>query len=357
MMDCDTTGIEPMLGVVVFKKMVGGGYLTLVNQAVGTALRKLGYSPDEASVIESYIQTNSTIEGAPGLREEHLSIFDCAFRPSKGQRSIPWQGHIRMMAAVQPFLSGAISKTVNLPNEATVADIENAYLEAWRLGLKAVAIYRDGSKTSQPVSASSSAAKEAAVQSEDLSGPPAANRHRLQNERSAITHHFSIAGHEGYLTVGLYPNGQPGEIFIRMAKAGSTIAGLMECFGTVVSVSLQHGVPLKVLCDKLSHTRFEPSGWTGNEEMGYAKSIMDYLFRWMELRFLSGKQLPLFVTKAETSGNAEREPDPAPVSVSQFLQDAYEVGDAPLCTACGSLMVRNGACFKCINCSNSSGCS
>jgi ribonucleoside-diphosphate reductase alpha chain len=357
MMDCDTTGIEPMLGVVVFKKMVGGGYLTLVNQAVGTALRKLGYLPEEVAAIESYIQANSSIEGAPGLREEHLNIFDCAFRPSKGKRSIHWQGHIHMMAAVQPFLSGAISKTVNLPNEATVADIENAYLEAWRLGLKAVAIYRDGSKTSQPVSASTTEAKEPAMQVEDLSGPPAANRHRLQNERSAITHHFSIAGHEGYLTVGLYPNGQPGEIFIRMAKAGSTIAGLMECFGTVVSVSLQHGVPLKVLCDKLSHTRFEPSGWTGNEEMGFAKSIMDYLFRWMELRFLSGKQLPLFVTTAEASGNADREPNRAPASVSQFLQDAYEVGDAPLCTSCGSLMVRNGACYKCINCSESSGCS
>jgi ribonucleoside-diphosphate reductase alpha chain len=357
MMDCDTTGIEPMLGVVVFKKMVGGGYLTLVNQAVGTALRKLGYLPEEVAAIESYIQANSSIEGAPGLREEHLNIFDCAFRPSKGKRSIHWQGHIHMMAAVQPFLSGAISKTVNLPNEATVADIENAYLEAWRLGLKAVAIYRDGSKTSQPVSASTTDAKESAMQVEDLSGPPAANRHRLQNERSAITHHFSIAGHEGYLTVGLYPNGQPGEIFIRMAKAGSTIAGLMECFGTVVSVSLQHGVPLKVLCDKLSHTRFDPSGWTGNEEVGYAKSIMDFLFRWMELRFLSGKQLPLFVTTAEASGNAEREPDRARASVSQFLQDAYEVGDAPLCMACGSLMVRNGACYKCINCSESSGCS
>ena len=183
-----------------------------------------------------------------------------------------------MMAAVQPFLSGAISKTVNLPSAATVADVEEACLSAWRKGLKAVAIYRDGSKTSQPVSASAAKTAEPGTSSTppaDLSGPPAANRHRLQDERSAINHHFSIAGHEGYLTVGLYPNGQPGEIFVRMSKAGSTIAGLMECFGTVVSVSLQHGVPLKVLCDKLAHTRFEPSGWTGNEEMGYAKSIMD----------------------------------------------------------------------------------
>src|SRR6202034_2961393 len=206
------------------------------------------------------------------------------------------------MAAVQPFLSGAISKTVNLPEEATVADIEAAYLEAWRSGLKAVAIYRDGSKSSQPVSTSAAAKVNEQAQPADLSGPPAANRHRLQDERSAITHHFSIAGHEGYLTVGLYPNGQPDEIFIRMAKAGSTIAGLMECFGTVASVSLQHGVPLRVLCDKLAHTRFEPSGWTGNEELGYAKSIMDYLFRWLQLRFLEGKQLALFNRQTATDG-------------------------------------------------------
>jgi len=360
MMDCDTTGIEPMLGVVVFKKMVGGGYLTLVNQAVRSALKHLGYSEQEIETIEQHIEANCTIEGAPGFREEHLAVFDCAFRPGKGSRSIGWSGHIDMMAAVQPFLSGAISKTVNLPSEATVSDVEEAYLSAWRKGLKAVAIYRDGSKTSQPVSASAPAASEASAASPspaDLSGPPAANRHRLQDERSAINHHFSIAGHEGYLTVGLYPNGQPGEIFVRMAKAGSTIAGLMECFGTVVSVGLQHGVPLKVLCDKLSHTRFEPSGWTGNEEMGYAKSIMDYLFRWMELRFLSGKQLPLFVTTAAASGETGGAPNQAPASVSQFLHDAYEVGDAPLCTTCGSLMVRNGSCYKCVNCGGTSGCS
>ena len=215
----------------------------------------------------------------------------------------------------------------------------------------------DGPKTSQPVSASAPEAKKPSAQQEDLSGPPAANRHRLPNERSAITHHFSIAGHEGYLTVGLYPNGQPGEIFIRMAKAGSTIAGLMECFGTVVSVSLQHGVPLKVLCDKLSHTRFEPSGWTGNQEMGYAKSIMDYLFRWVELRFLSGIQLTLFVTTAETCGNAEPEPMQAPPCIPQPLLDSDALSDGPLCATCGSMMVRNGTCHKCANCGGTSGCS
>jgi ribonucleoside-diphosphate reductase alpha chain len=194
-------------------------------------------------------------------------------------------------------------------------------------------------------------------QQEQLSGPPAANRHRLPDERAGITHHFSIAGHEGYLTVGLYPNGQPGEIFIRMAKEGSTIAGLMECFGTVVSVSLQHGVPLKVLCDKLSHTRFEPSGWTGNEELGYAKSIMDYLFRWMELRFLSGKQLALFVAKAAGGESAGSESNQVTASVSPFPLEGNEVSDAPLCTTCGSLMVRNGSCYKCSNCGGTSGCS
>ena len=359
MMDCDTTGIEPMLGVVVFKKMVGGGYLTLVNQAVPSALMRLGYSEEEIAAVREYVLANSTIEGAPGLRDD-LPVFDCAFRPAKGTRSIDWSGHIDMMAAVQPFLSGAISKTVNLPSEATVADVEEAYLSAWRKGLKAVAIYRDGSKTSQPVSASAGTTavpKTSSLPLADLSGPPAANRHRLQDERSAINHHFSIAGHEGYLTVGLYPNGQPGEIFVRMSKAGSTIAGLMECFGTVVSVGLQHGVPLKVLCDKLAHTRFEPSGWTGNEEMGYAKSIMDYLFRWMELRFLSGKQLPLFAPVAAAGVATDRGSNQAAASVSQLLHDAYEVGDSPPCTTCGALMVRNGSCYKCVNCGGTSGCS
>ena len=192
-------------------------------------------------------------------------------------------------------------------------------------------------------------------QHEDLSGPPATNRHRLPNDRVGLTHHFSIAGHEGYLTVGFYPNGQPGEVLIRMAKEGSTIAGLMECFGTVVSVSLQHGVPLKVLCDKLSHTRFEPSGWTGNQELGYAKSIMDYLFRWMELRVLSGKQLPLFVATAGGGESAGSESNQAPADISQLMPDSQVVGDAPLCTICGSLMVPNGSCFKCGNCGGTSG--
>ena len=367
MMDCDTTGIEPMLGVVVFKKMVGGGYLTLVNQAVGTALLRLGYTTEAVSAIEGHIQTHSTIEGTPALREEHLAIFDCAFRPAKGSRSIHWRGHVRMMAAVQPFLSGAISKTINLPAEATVADIESAYLEAWRLGLKAVAIYRDGSKSSQPVSAKADSKQVVGKEPvADLSGAPRAVRHRLPEERMAVTHHFGIAGHEGYITVGLYPNGQPGEIFIRMAKEGSTIAGLMECFGAAVSVGLQHGVPIKVLCDKFSHTRFEPSGWTGNQNLGYAKSIMDYIFRWIDLRFLSGAQLPLFTAiestvehagEVQTAGSNLVPPASGNSQVSAAMRSTYEMGDAPLCLTCGSLMVRNGSCYKCIECGGTSGCS
>ena len=366
MMDCDTTGIEPMLGVVVFKKMVGGGYLTLVNQAVETALRGLHYDTATIDGVKQFVLTHSTIEGAPGLREEHLSIFDCAFRPAKGARSIHWRGHIQMVAAVQPFLSGAISKTVNLPQEATVADIENAYFEAWRLGLKAVAIYRDGSKSSQPVSTSTVSA--AAAQQEaipDLSGPPHAMRHRLPAERPAVTHRYSIAGHEGYITVGLYPNGQPGELFLRMAKEGSTIAGLMECFGTAVSVGLQHGVPLKVLCEKFAHTRFEPSGWTGSEEMGYAKSIMDYIFRWIDARFLSGAQLPLFRAYDGGAEGTEDRPNPTPpaiparnaLTVSEALWSTYEMGDAPACSSCGTIMERNGSCYRCRECGGTSGCS
>ncbi len=363
MMDCDTTGIEPMLGVVVFKKMVGGGYLTLVNQAVETALTGFHYEAPAIEGIKQYILTHGMIEGAPGLREEHLPIFDCAFRPAKGVRSIPWRGHLQMMAAVQPFLSGAISKTVNLPQEATVADIEAAYLEAWRLGLKSVALYRDGSKSSQPVSTSATTVTPTLGEAEpqappDLSGPPHAVRHRLPPERPAVNHRYSIAGHEGYINVGLYPNGQPGEVFLRMAKEGSTIAGLMECFGTAVSVGLQHGVPLKVLCEKFAHTRFEPSGWTGSEEMGYAKSIMDYIFRWIGMRFLSGTQLPLFQPECcgvdIPAGLPVRD---APGRASQSMREAYDMGDTPLCQSCGALMQRSGSCYRCGECGGTSGCS
>jgi len=341
MMDCDTTGIEPDLALVKYKKLVGGGMIKIVNNTVPSALIKLGYTEDQVNAIVSYIDATGTIEGAPGVRPEHLAVFDCSFKPSKGTRSIHYMGHIKMMSATQPFLSGAISKTVNLPQDASVDDIAEAYLEAWRQGLKAVAIYRDNSKGSQPLNVSASDGKaqkqtsavapvaagsveieeavvaakaaaqaritaletqlkaitEASTQNSDsldAQSPPRAVRHRLPAERASVTHKFGFSGHEGYITVGLYPNGQPGEIFIRMAKEGSTVSGLMDSFATAISLALQHGVPLKVLCEKFAHTRFEPSGWTGNTEIGYAKSIMDYLFRWMQIRFLSGHQLDLF---------------------------------------------------------------
>ena len=348
MMDCDTTGIEPDLALVKYKKLVGGGMIKIVNNTVPSALIKLGYSEAQVNAIVSYIDATGTIEGAPGVKPEHLAVFDCSFKPSKGTRSISYMGHIKMMGATQPFLSGAISKTVNLPQDCSVDDIAEAYMESWRQGLKAVAIYRDNSKGTQPLNvtaqtdadkkgtrganavapiaagsieieeaviAAKAAAKaesqekiaaletqlrhiaEAALQnsdSADSKSPPRAVRHRLPAERASVTHKFGLSGHEGYITVGLYPNGQPGEIFIRMAKEGSTVSGLMDSFATAVSLALQHGVPLKVLCEKFAHTRFEPSGWTGNEQIGYAKSIMDYIFRWIQIRFLSGQQLDLF---------------------------------------------------------------
>ncbi|WP_158793213.1 vitamin B12-dependent ribonucleotide reductase [Granulicella sp. L60] len=347
MMDCDTTGIEPDLALVKYKKLVGGGMIKIVNNTVPSALIKLGYSESEVNAIVSYIDATGTIEGAPAIKPEHLAVFDCSFKPSKGTRSISYMGHIKMMGATQPFLSGAISKTVNLPQDCSVDDIAEAYMESWRQGLKAVAIYRDNSKGTQPLNVSASdgkaqkekplgnvaagsieieeaviAAKAAAAQSVqvaqqkisalelqlkqiaeaalqnsdsvDAQSPPRAVRHRLPAERASVTHKFGLAGHEGYITVGLYPNGQPGEIFIRMAKEGSTVSGLMDSFATAVSLALQHGVPLRVLCEKFAHTRFEPSGWTGNEQIGYAKSIMDYIFRWIQIRFLSGHQFDLF---------------------------------------------------------------
>jgi ribonucleoside-diphosphate reductase alpha chain len=488
MMDCDTTGIEPDLALVKYKKLVGGGMIKIVNNTVPAALFKLGYNNDQVDAIVSYIDATGTIEGAPGIKSEHLPVFDCSFKPAKGTRSIQYMGHIKMMAATQPFLSGAISKTVNLPQEATVEDIAEAYAESWRQGIKAVAIYRDGSKGTQPLNTSMDAKKDVTAldiagqrviaqlaagqpaaeadlktleakisdklevtaksvvsaagafqraleeiarattvpqltaalatepQSQDLNAPPRAIRHRLQAERASITHKFSIAGHEGYITVGLYPTGQPGEIFIKMAKEGSTVSGLMDAFATSISLALQHGVPLRVLCEKFAHTRFEPSGWTGNEQIGYAKSLMDYIFRWLNLRFLSGEQLTLFAGLAPQAApipetptilsDSEPEPDEhnqlsrlaeemakrsytgmgstsAPggsippdttsaassSSTAPALQDRglfhasdamrgmYEMGDAPSCSTCGAIMVRNGSCYRCMSCGSTSGCS
>jgi ribonucleoside-diphosphate reductase alpha chain len=500
MMDCDTTGIEPDLALVKYKKLVGGGMIKIVNNTVPAALFKLGYDNDEVNAIVSYIDATGTIEGAPGILPEHLAVFDCSFKPAKGTRSIQYMGHIKMMAATQPFLSGAISKTVNLPHEASVEDVAEAYAESWRQGIKAVAIYRDGSKGTQPLNTSMDAKKEpsaldaagarvlaqlaarqpvaeadvkaleakigekleitakqviaasAAFQyaldeiakaaavptitaspvmpshpkdpAQDPNGPPRAVRHRLPEERASITHKFGIAGHEGYITVGLYPTGQPGEIFIKMAKEGSTVSGLMDAFATSISLALQHGVPLRVLCEKFAHTRFEPSGWTGNEQIGYAKSLMDYIFRWLNLRFLSGTQLSLFAGLGmqtpqlpaspslisdsdldEDSGTTQNHlaklaeevakrlhhvnnqpgsqpagggiaPDPqawqasaasatgGPVlkdrgiyHASDAMREMYEMGDAPSCSTCGAIMVRNGSCYRCMSCGSTSGCS
>jgi ribonucleoside-diphosphate reductase alpha chain len=493
MMDCDTTGIEPDLALVKFKKLVGGGMIKIVNNTVPAALFKLGYSDDDVNAIVSYIDATGTIEGAPGIKPEHLSVFDCSFKPAKGTRSIHYMGHVKMMAAAQPFLSGAISKTVNLPHEATVEDVAEVYAESWREGIKAVAIYRDGSKGTQPLNVSMDAKREpsaleavgsrvlgrldagqpaaeadvkaleakpgeklevtaksvalvassfhcalaeiaklaaapaAAAQeavspeAQNLNGPPRAVRHRLPDERASVTHKFSIAGHEGYITVGLYPTGQPGELFIKMAKEGSTISGLMDSFATSISIALQHGVPLKVLCEKFAHTRFEPSGWTGNQQIGYAKSLMDYIFRWLHLRFLEGEQLALFAGLAphgaplpespsldpETDGGSlsqnhlaqlaeevarrlhqvsgpanaagteeagvtgnevaieAQAASPSEASAenrslyhaTDAMSEMYEMGDAPSCSVCGAIMTRNGSCYRCMECGSTSGCS
>ncbi len=289
MMDCDTTGIEPDLALVKYKRLVGGGVLKIVNNSVPEALVYLGYSNTQRKEILEHIEKHETIEGAPHLLEDHLSIFDCAFKPRNGKRFIHYMGHVRMMAAAQPFLSGAISKTVNMPNEATIEEIEQVYTEAWKLGLKAIAIYRDGCKRTQPLSTSMDGDGSRSDAPSRIAARP--TRRRLPDERPSITHKFSIGGHEGYLTVGLYEDGKPGEIFVVMAKEGSVVSGLVDCFATSVSIALQYGVPMKVLVDKFVHTRFEPSGITGNPEIRFAKSIADYIFRWLAMKFLPDHEI------------------------------------------------------------------
>ena len=399
MMDCDTTGVEPDLALVKYKKLVGGGMIKIVNNTVPAALFKLEYTEDQANAIVSYIDATGTIEGAPHIKDEHLAVFDCSFKPAKGTRSIHYMGHLRMMAATQPFISGAISKTANLPENATVEDIMEAYIQSWRLGIKAVAIYRDGCKKSQPLSAAGTATAKStnlaqtsstvglagvaqpssAVEAleQNLDAPPRAVRHRLPEERLSITHKFEVGGHEGYLTVGMYKNGEPGEIFIRMAKEGSTVSGLMDSFATAASLALQHGVPLKMLCEKFAHTRFEPSGWSKNPDIGFAKSIMDYIFRWLHMRFLTGQQQSLFdglrpavgpmlpdKNEASAAGASPTAGDYLPPSVSgasyhasDMLKGIVDMGDAPSCHTCGAIMTRNGSCYRCMSCGSTSGCS
>jgi ribonucleoside-diphosphate reductase alpha chain len=420
LMDCDTTGIEPDIALVKYKQLAGGGMLKIVNQTVPLALRTLGYDEPTVEGVLSYIDKNDTIEGAPGLKEQHLAVFDCAFKPRLGKRSIAWQAHVKMMAAAQPFISGAISKTVNMPRETTPTDIAGAYMEGWRMGLKALAIYRDGSKESQPLNTSSETDKAAAK----VTAAP--RRERLPDTRRSVTHKFNVGGHEGYITVGLYDDGRPGELFITMAKEGSTIGGLMDAFGTSVSMSLQYGVPLEVYVKKFSHTRFEPWGYTKNPDIPVAKSLVDYLFRWMGTEFIPGyreanrpggygggeeaaagddtetERKPAATTASgladgqgkaksngeatvsrgkhpgSTNGHASAAPaktaakasaalleraglkmavDPAASPTDRQSQFAKFQIDAPACDNCGSITVRNGNCYLCHNCGNSMGCS
>ena len=414
MMDCDTTGIEPDIALVKYKQLAGGGMLKIVNQEVPLALKTLGYNDGQIDAIVAYIDKQDTIEGAPGLEPEHLPVFDCAFPPRKGKRSISWRAHIQMMAAAQPFISGAISKTVNMPRESTPDDVAAAFTEGWKLGLKALAIYRDGSKEIQPLSTKTKSGKAAEK------SVPSPRRERLLDTRQSITHKFSISGHEGYITVGLYPDGRPGELFITMAKEGSAIGGLMDSFGTAVSMSLQYGVPLEVYVNKFSHTRFEPMGFTKNPDIRIAKSLVDYIFRWLGVTFLPGyREANKMISQADglhppETGEDAAEPRPAappaggpnaaqgskgngsangngsgngnghagakpaakrvvvpavkdrlaslvlaetPSILSRGEQFASFQADAPTCDNCGAITVRNGNCYLCHNCGSSMGCS
>jgi ribonucleoside-diphosphate reductase alpha chain len=375
MMDCDTTGVEPDIALVKYKKLVGGGMMKIVNNTVPMALRRLGYLQSQIIDIVKYIDERETIEGAPHLLERDLPVFDCAFKAANGERSIHYMGHIKMMGATQPFISGAISKTVNVPKDATVEEIELAYLESWRLGAKAISIYRDGSKRTQPLNTSRDATSTASALVAEAAAAAVAQRtpvrRKLPDERQALTHKFDIAGHEGYITVGLFEDGQPGEIFLVMAKEGSTISGFADAFAQAISYALQYGVPLQALVDKFSHVRFEPSGMTRNPEVRFAKSIVDYIFRWLASKFLSPEaQYNAGVNNREDvqegNGHAEMPKSPIPAPAPPFhpltapkpssFAPIQNQEDAPPCSTCGSIMVRSGACYKCPNCGTTSGC-
>jgi ribonucleoside-diphosphate reductase alpha chain len=387
MMDCDTTGVEPDIALVKYKKLVGGGLMKIVNTTVPMALEKLGYTAPEVDAIVHYIDEQETIEGAPFLKDEHLPVFDCAFKAANGERSIHYMGHIRMMGATQPFISGAISKTVNVPREASVEDIEKAYLESWRLGAKAISIYRDGSKRTQPLNTSKAQVADTRnvtevreVVKEVIKIVERPQRRKLPDERHAITHKFDVAGHEGYITVGLFDDGTPGEIFLVMAKEGSTISGFADAFAQAVSYCLQYGVPLQTLVDKFSHSRFEPSGMTKNPEVRFAKSIVDYIFRWMATKFLSPEaqyragvnmkeepadvdtpaETPKSVVRAEAGRNETVRTEPSlknePKPRGSEFAAMRNQEDAPPCSTCGSIMIRSGSCYKCANCGTTSGC-
>src|SRR3989449_7940326 len=362
MMDCDTTGIEPDLALVKHKKLVGGGLIKIVNNTVPQALMGLGYTPEQTSEIVSHIDKMGAIEGAPYLKAEHLPVFDCSLAPAGGGRSISWTGHLKMMAAAQPFLSGAISKTINMPEESTVEDIMQAYMESWKMGLKAVAIYRDNSKRSQPLSA---AGKKEEMKTETGVAVPEQRelfgrqqREKMPVERASVTHKFSVGGHEGYITVGMYEDGRPGEIFIKMAKEGSTLSGVMDGLALTVSLGLQYGVPLKVFVDKLVNTRFEPSGYTQNPNIRFVSSVLDYIARWLGGRFISTEYLKLnggehtAAAPAAASLNGvlsipnpreidyDRSPDRMILDGHVYLKDGrhYAWEGAPTCSECGMLM-------------------
>jgi len=380
MMDCDTTGVEPDIALIKYKQLAGGGLMKIVNKTIPCALKDLGYNEEEINDIISYLEKNETIEGAPHLKQEHLPVFDCAFKPKNGSRFISYKAHLRMMAAVQPFLSGAISKTVNLPNETTVDEIMQVFIDGWEMGLKAVAVYRDGSKRTQPLSVG----KKAENKDADNFVPGISDgrtkhtpmRRRMAPTRFSITHKFEIAGHEGYLTVGMYEDGRPGELFITMAKEGSTVGGMMDAFGTAISLCLQYGVPLQELCQKFSHSRFEPSGFTKNPDIPMAKSIVDYIFRWLETTFPGGvvamdlpkpigsrtkdqeKNLAAGEAKKEQLSQSKNSDDKKSTKIDRIdTQFQHFMDDAPACDVCGAITVRNGACYRCYNCGNSMGCS
>jgi len=367
MMDCDTTGVEPDIALVKYKQLADGGMFKLVNRTLDMALKRLGYTADQVKAIIQHVNEKDTIEEAPGLNSEHLKIFDCAFKPQQGSRFIDYHAHLKMMAAVQPFLSGAISKTINMPSTATVQDISQVFCDGWKLGLKAVAIYRDGSKGIQPVSTNKDARGGKTAPEADAVEAPKPFRRRMSATRQSITHKFEVAGHQGYLTVGLYEDGMPGELFITMAKEGSTVGGIMDAFGTAISMCLQYGVPSSTLIDKFTHSRFEPSGFTKNPEIPYAKSLVDYIFRWLALTFPDGKSqscMPLptpELSPVKTEATASTAPVLVqPVSPAVDRIDKLHKGfqeDAPVCDQCGAITVRNGSCYRCFVCGSSMGCS
>ncbi len=361
MMDCDTTGVEPDIALVKYKQMADGGMFKIINQTLPIALKRLGYTGEQLAAMLAHVNEHDTIEEAPGLSPEHLKVFDCAFKPKKGTRFIDYNAHLKMMAAVQPFLSGAISKTINMPVTATAKDMFQVFMDGWKMGLKAVAIYRDGSKGIQPVTTSKTddapSAPETTKSAASSSKP---FRHRMPLTRQSITHKFEVSGHQGYLTVGLYEDGAPGELFITMAKEGSTVGGIMDAFGTAISMCLQYGVPISTLIDKFCHSRFEPSGFTKNPEIPYAKSLVDYIFRWLDLTFPDGRNNTVQILQPNPKLT---EPKPAivtaaaPSGVGAPAQFKDMQSDAPPCDKCGAITVRNGACYRCFNCGNSMGCS